>query len=139
MSKADYVIYPAIFDNTDNDGYYTVTFPDIPDTITQGKDLKEALKRAPDAIAVALPDYTEYPTPSKLEDIQKAHPGLLVQYIGVDMKAYLERINDYAVRKSISIPHSLAEAAKEKNLSLSAITTQALREHLGIYEVKDRH
>lgn len=36
IDKLDYLFYPAIFDNRDNDGYYTVTFPDVPDTIAQG-------------------------------------------------------------------------------------------------------
>lgn len=57
MKNLNYVIYPTIFDNTNNNGYYTVTFPDIPDTVSQGKNLTDAMKEAADAIAVALPDY----------------------------------------------------------------------------------
>ena len=71
MKKADYVLYPAIFDNRDNDGSYTVTFPDVPDTVTDGETLTEAFKNAPDALAVALPDYKKYPTPTPIEQVQK--------------------------------------------------------------------
>ncbi|WP_225352061.1 type II toxin-antitoxin system HicB family antitoxin [Secundilactobacillus similis] len=44
MALPDYVVYPAIFDDQHHDGNYTVTFPDVPDTVTQGETLTAAFK-----------------------------------------------------------------------------------------------
>lgn len=75
--------YPAIFDSEDNDGYVTVTFPDVPDTVTDGKTLAEAMRNASDALAVALPDYHPYPTPTTLAQVQAAYPNKIVKLIEV--------------------------------------------------------
>ena len=43
-------IYPAVF-HPNEDGSYTVIFPDLPGCITEGKDLDDALHMAQDALA----------------------------------------------------------------------------------------
>lgn len=91
MTNPEIVSYPAIFSNQDNDnGYYTVTFPDIPDTISQGITLEEAIREAPDAITVALPDYAEYPKPSNFHRVQAENPNAIVRLVRVNMKEKLE-------------------------------------------------
>jgi antitoxin HicB len=51
------------------EGGYVVTFPDIPEAITQGEDAEDALKHAADALESALEFYFEarrpVPAPSK--------------------------------------------------------------------------
>jgi len=51
------------------EGGYVVTFPDIPEAITQGEDVEDALHHAVDALETALDFYFEgrrpVPTPSK--------------------------------------------------------------------------
>jgi antitoxin HicB len=51
------------------EGGYVVTFPDVPEAITQGEDAAEALVRARDALETALEFYTDkgekLPVPSK--------------------------------------------------------------------------
>lgn len=42
-----------------SDGGYTVTFPDVPEAITEGDSLEEALGHAGDALESALAFYTE--------------------------------------------------------------------------------
>lgn len=132
MKKPDYVIYPAIFDNRDNDGYYTVTFPDIPNTVSQGKNLAEAVKEAPDAIAVALPDYPKYPDPTPIEEVRAANPGCIVSLVGVDMKKARRRTRDVTVRKNVTIPMSLANQAKKEQINFSQVLTEALEDKLGV-------
>lgn len=92
MKKPDVVPYPALFDNQDNNGYYTVTFPDIPYTVSQNKTLEEAINEAPDALAVALPDYHVYPQPSNLNQIQDEHPDKIVRLVRVNMKDRLRQM-----------------------------------------------
>lgn len=61
--------YPAIF--TAEDGGYVVTFPDIPEAITQGDDEADAVAMARDALITAMDFYFEdrrqVPAPSKLK------------------------------------------------------------------------
>ena len=51
------------------EGGYIVTFPDIPEAITQGEDVEDALRHAADALESALDFYFEdrrpIPVPSK--------------------------------------------------------------------------
>ena len=44
--------YPAVFH--EEDGGYTVTFPDIPGCVTEGDSLEEALRMAKDAMGICL-------------------------------------------------------------------------------------
>ena len=56
---------------TPDDGQYTVTFRDIPEAITFGSTVEEALEMAQDALKTAMEFYFEamrqVPTPSKGE------------------------------------------------------------------------
>jgi antitoxin HicB len=60
--------YPAHFEPAEEGGF-VVTFPDIPEAITQGEDEDDALLHAADALESALDFYFEsgrtVPTPSK--------------------------------------------------------------------------
>ena len=60
--------YP--FDITPDGKFFLVTFPDIPEAITQGETLEEARLAASDALETALDLYSEDsrvpPTPSLL-------------------------------------------------------------------------
>jgi antitoxin HicB len=62
--------YPAHFEPAEEGGF-VVTFPDIPEAITQGEDVQDALLHAADALETALDFYFEagwtVPTPSKLK------------------------------------------------------------------------
>lgn len=55
--------------------YFLVTFPDIPEAITQGRSMKEALTAAQDALESALDFYFEnartVPRPSRLKPSQE--------------------------------------------------------------------
>jgi antitoxin HicB len=60
--------YPARFTADKEDGGYVVTFPDIPEAITQGETLEEAMAMAKDALETAMEFYfddrREVPMPS---------------------------------------------------------------------------
>jgi antitoxin HicB len=60
--------YPARL-KSQQEGGYVVTFPDIPEAITQGEDIEDALMHAADALESALDFYFEdrrpVPLPSK--------------------------------------------------------------------------
>ena len=60
--------YPAHFEPAEEGGF-VVTFPDIPEAITQGEDVEDALLHAADVLESALDFYIEdgrpIPAPSK--------------------------------------------------------------------------
>jgi antitoxin HicB len=63
--------YPAKFTADRESGGFVVTFPDVPQAITQGDTLEEAMSMASEALELALTFYTEQwrdlpaPTPAK--------------------------------------------------------------------------
>lgn len=65
-----YLYYPALF--MLSDGKYVVTFRDIPEAITQGETLDEAVQNAKYALIDGLSFYIEnnqpIPQPSELQD-----------------------------------------------------------------------
>jgi antitoxin HicB len=73
--------YPAVLESQ-NEGGFVVTFPDVPEAITQGDDREEALLYAVDALETALSFYVDsrraLPTPSKPKRGQVlVHPSAL--------------------------------------------------------------
>lgn len=130
MKNPDYVVYPAIFDNTNNDCFYTVTFPDIPDTVSQGKTLTDAMEQAPDAIAVALPDYPIYPKPSDIKKVQAENPDLVVSLVGVNMKEKLKQMRKRTIHKNVTIPVALADEADKQGINFSETLTKALEDKI---------
>jgi antitoxin HicB len=61
--------FPVILAPDEDDGGFVVTFPDIPEAITQGETREEALEMAQEALETALEFYFEdkraVPVPSK--------------------------------------------------------------------------
>lgn len=51
--------YAAVFEPTEREGGFTVSFPDVPEAITEGDDMADARAQAADALGVALLTYLE--------------------------------------------------------------------------------
>ena len=68
--------FPVILTPDDTDGGFVVTFPDIPEAVTQGETREEALEMAQEALETALEFYFDdkraVPTPSKTKRSQEA-------------------------------------------------------------------
>ena len=120
------LLYPAVF-KTDGD-YISVHFPDVPEAMTQGKDLDEAYKMAEEVLGFALEDYTEMPKASSIEEVKKVEPDATIALIAIDMVAYMRKYHSKVVRKNVSIPEYLAILAKEQGINVSQVLTEALEE-----------
>lgn len=118
------LLYPAIF--TQGENYITVTFPDIPEAITQGKDLQESYDMAVEVLGLVLEDYTDYPTPSQPGDIALDDPASAVALIAIDMIAYRKKYQSKKVRKNVTIPEWLNDLAESHNINFSQVLTEAL-------------
>ncbi len=120
-------VYPAIFHHNENDGSYTVTFPDLPGCITEGKSLDEALYMAQSAMSVWLEysmDHQEdIPAPSALKDV---HPetGEFVNLIRGELRS------SKAVKRTVSLPKWMDDRASAMGLSLSKVLQDALKNRI---------
>ena len=66
------LFYPSIFHIAEEGGFW-VTFPDLPECMTQGDDMQNAYEMAVDALGLALisrkQEHQEIPVPSQPKDI----------------------------------------------------------------------
>lgn len=87
--------YPAIFDDHENrQGTYTVTFPDVPCAITEGKGIDDAVYNAKAALKLGLYGKREFPASFSLEKVQQDNPDKVVKMIEVDTNTLEEGVTD---------------------------------------------
>jgi predicted RNase H-like HicB family nuclease len=120
-------IYPAVF-HLNKDESYTITYPDLPGCISEGKTLNEAMYMAQSALAQWIryleDEGEEIPKASSIENI-KAKKGVFINYICADIK------DAHAVKRTISIPRWLDNKAKIAGISLSKVLQDTLAERFG--------
>ncbi|MDY3919013.1 MAG: type II toxin-antitoxin system HicB family antitoxin [Candidatus Limivivens sp.] len=126
-------VYPAIF-TPEEDGGYSVFFPDLEGCYTCGDDLQDALFMANDVLAFVLYDYEtegkEIPSPSKAEDVKKEDNDF-VNYVACDTVEYARmHNNNKAVKKILTIPQWLNDAAIRKDIDFSQVLQEALMQAL---------
>lgn len=127
------LFYPAVFHAAEEGGFW-VTFPDIPECMTQGDNMQEAYEMAVDALGLSLTsreaEKEEIPKASSLDEVD-AEDGTLV-IVEFDMAEYRRRNSSRAVKKTLSIPEWLNEAAVREGVNFSQILQEALMSKLGI-------
>ena len=133
-------VYPAIFDPNELGGY-TVTFPDLPGCVTEGDNLEEALKMASEAMALHLygmeQDGDEIPTPSNPAEVQipdDTSPGAFVTLIQARIEPIHDEMQNRAVKKTLTIPKWLNDAAEKEGINFSQVLQYALKEQLGFID-----
>ena len=127
-------VYPAIFTEEEN-GLYSVFFPDLEGCYTSGDDLKDAFAMAEDVLAFTLYDYEssgeDIPEPSTMDSI-KVKKNEFVNFVLADTLAYQKMHNNKAVKKTLSIPEWLNEMAAAENINFSQVLQNALKEQLHV-------
>ena len=122
------LFYPALFHKAEEGGFW-VSFPDIPECLTQGDDMTQAYEMAVDALGLALTsrekEHQPVPTVSDPTTITPEPDSFLV-VIEFYMLAYKKRTNSRAVKKTLSIPEWLNEAAIDMDLNFSQVLQEAL-------------
>lgn len=126
------LFYPAVFHKAEEGGYW-VTFPDIPECITEGDDMAAAYDMAVEALGLALEEKIEnrekLPVASDVEDIKDSGTVVIVQF---DLESYNKKHNNRAVKKTLTIPEWLNERALAMNVNFSQVLQDALMEKVGI-------
>ena len=124
--------YPAIF--TKEDGtQYSISFPDIDGCFTCGEGLTEGMEIANDALTLMLYHFEEnhrpIPDATPIEQL-KCDDGSFATYISCDTMTYRKKHNNRAVKKTVSIPEWLNEAATEAGINFSQVLQSALKDTL---------
>ena len=136
-------MYPACF-YRDKEGY-SVVFPDLNWLSTCGDTLDEAMKMAVDCLAGYL--YTiqkegnTFPSPSELSqiniaaiaqelDINSPANDSFVNIITVDVDEYAKKHFEKSVKKTLTLPAWLNDAALEQKINFSQVLQDALKSHL---------
>lgn len=120
--------YPAVF-TLETEGGFSVHFPDLEGCYTCGDDLADAIEMAEDVLALILYGYEkdgrEIPAPSSETNLRLSD-GEFINYIACDTLEYRKMYNNKAVKKTLTIPEWLNEAAVSMNLNFSQILQEAL-------------
>lgn len=125
-------LFPAVFTKEDN-GQYSVNFPDVPSCYTCGDDLRDAFDAAQDVLCMRLYDMEEaraaIPSPSPVQAIARGAADT-VSLVGCDTIEY-RRLNDNkAVKKTLTIPAWLNTMAEREGINFSSVLQNALRSEL---------
>ncbi len=119
-----YYLYPAVF-HQNSDGSYTISFPDLPGCITEGKNLENSFRMAESALTVyletALDTHEVIPAASEITAFPAAS-GEFLNYVRAEVR------NNRAVRRTVSLPQWMDEQVSAAGLSLSRVLQDALRE-----------
>lgn len=137
--------YPAIFYKED-DGRFSVIFPDLNHLATYGVDLDDSIRMAMDCLAGYLHSLIlnngEIPVASniqniddnviknELEELYIDKSRVFVNIISVNVAEYAEKHFNKSVKKLVTIPQWMADMADAKKLKLSKLLQDAIKEKI---------
>lgn len=122
------LFYPALFHKAEEGGFW-ISFPDIPECVTQGNDMTEAYEMAVDVLGLVLTSFEEekQPIPPASDPSQIIpEPDSFLVVIEFDMLSYKKRTSSRAVKKTLSIPEWLNEMAMDMGVNFSQVLQEAL-------------
>lgn len=133
-------IYPACFFKEKNG--YSVIFPNL-NLSTCGETLQEAMNMAVDCLAgylyMAEKEREDVPEVNNNIDIEAVKKDLeidsqeyFISMITVDVKEYAKTHFEKSVKKTLTIPAWLNNAAIENNINFSKVLQEALKNQLGL-------
>lgn len=127
------LFYPAIFHEAEEGGFW-VSFPDLPECLTEGDDMQQAYEMAVDALRLSLTsrkaEGEPIPKPTEINKVD-AEDGILA-VVEFDMMEYQKKHNSRAIKKTLSIPEWLNEEAVARGVNFSQVLQEALMLKLNI-------
>ena len=103
------LFYPALFHKAEEGGFW-ITFPDFPECMTQGENMQDAYEMSWDALGLGVVSR--------------------IVVVPFDLISYQKKHNSKAVKKTLSIPEWLNEAATDRNVNFSQVLQDALLQKL---------
>ena len=136
--------YFAIFTPA-REGGHAITFPDIPEALSQGDTLEECMENARDVLADSLGEYAaerrELPAPSTYEQVQeqaralRAEPGVDPDRPQLLQLIHAPAVDRTPVRINISLPKFALEVldrlARARGMSRSAFIAETALQAAG--------
>lgn len=127
-------VYPVIFSPLE-EGYMAYV-PDM-EINTQGDSLAEAIAMARDAIGLMgidmEDDGKELPKPSRFADIQ-CKDEEVISMVDIDFSEYRKKHEQRTVRRNVSVPGWLDDAATKAGINVSAVLQKALKDTLNLHD-----
>ena len=131
--------YPTILTKVNNT--ILVEVPDM-EILTEGTEVSNAIEMARDAIGIAgisMQDHgDDIPEPSECDciDVSKGTfasvgEGILT-LVDIDFDVYRKKNDMKMVRRNVSLPNWLNNAAEEAHLNVSGVLQEALKSKLGV-------
>ena len=118
--------YPALFHKAEEGGFW-ISFPDLPECLTQGDDMTQAYKMAVDALGLALEDRIKennIPLPTEIDRLPQEENAFPV-IVEFDLLEYRKKHNSRAVKKTLSIPEWLNIEATARGINFSQVLQDA--------------
>lgn len=133
MSKPISYTFAAIF-TKENDGRYSVYFPQLDGCLTEGKDFEEACRMASEAMRLHLfgMEQDGDPIPKAVFDFITESSEMLVP-ITAWMTPFREEMETRSIKKTLTVPAWLNEAAERRGVNYSQVLQNALKDSLGVY------
>lgn len=130
MERNSHYTYTAIF-TQEADGRFSVSFPALDGCFTQGDTFDEALAMARDAMSLHLYGMEEdgEPIPRDVPVPSVSAPSAVVM-VTAWMTPFRESMRSQSVRKTVSVPAWLNDAAEKRGINFSQALQNALRDIL---------
>jgi len=126
--------YTAVFTPEDN-GLFSVNFPDLQSCYTTGDDMADAIYMAQDVLNLTLYDLEQDSKP--IPDASNPHEikttgKQFTSVIAVDTDVYRRFYENKSVKKTLTLPMWLNEQAEQANINFSQTLQKALKAELHI-------
>lgn len=129
--KNDYLFF-ALF-HPEEDGQFTILYPDLPGAISGGEDMDDAVSMATDLLEGFLIGMQEdgevIPAASKYDTIEVPKGDLLVP-VKVNLAIARQKFTNQLIKKTLTIPAYLNELGNAAGINFSALLTESLEEKL---------
>lgn len=137
--NVDNYLYIAVLEEDEEQGGYTVIFPDLPGCITEGDDLSEAISNAKEVLQLHLfnldEDGEEFNSATPIEVLKKQYNNDILIPIEIDLKAVRKALYFKSVPKNLTLPYWLKELAEQEEINFSETLQEALKQKLGIKDL----
>ena len=124
--------YPAIFEK-EQEGGYSIYFPDIEGCYTQSEDIAEGIENASDALCLMLYELEKsgnrIPKCSNIKDI-RTNEDDIITLIACDTQFYKNYFEGKSVKINATIPLWLKEAGEKRHVNFSQILQNGVKEYL---------
>ena len=125
--------YTALFHIAEEGGFW-ISFPDIPECLTQGENMADAYKMVVEALGLALEERikeNDIPIATEIDKLPQ-EGGSFPVIVEFDLLEYRKKHNSKSVKKTLSIPEWLNEEATARGINFSQVLQDALKVQLGL-------